>query len=316
MAKKRQKDDEPKKRRRKDDDDGADEKPKSNLALILVGVGALLLCCCGVGGVGGGGWFFRDKLGLTKAPPKKDDFNKDAIVLDGPKDRDVDNKPGPKIDPRKPDFVTTAEALFKEFDSKDNSAAKAKYQGKIIEVTGEVQNVVNRTRFTLVGDKTVIRPGVKTHNISCEVMPEYEEKAVALAVGQKVKVIGRYKSALILSVRLSDCSLEEFGQSNVPLVSLDEIAAEYDKSAKAAKKKYDSMDMIVTGVIEKIDRAPDDSALLTMKTARPRPRVFVVVSRLGALRTGQQIEFRANMPISSYRNNELHIIMRSLVRAK
>ena len=85
-------------------------------------------------------------------------------------------------------------------------------------------------------------------------------------------------------MRLSDCSLEEFGKSNVPLVSIDEIAAEYDRNAKAAKAKYDPMDMIVTGVIEKVERAPDDSGLLTMKMVRPRPRVFVIVSRRGALR--------------------------------
>ena len=194
MAKKRQKDEEPQKKRRhsEDDDDLAAEKPKSNLVLIRRRR-ALLLCCCGVGGVGGGGWLFRDKLGFTKVPLKKDDGNKEAIAFDGPRDRNVDVKPGPKPI-RKPDFVTTAEALFKEFDIKDNFAAKAKYQGKIIEVTGEVQNVANQTRFALVGDKTVFRPGGKTHNISCEVMPEYEEKAVALAVGQKVKVIGRFKT--------------------------------------------------------------------------------------------------------------------------
>ena len=133
---------------------------------------------------------------------------------------------------------TTADALTKDVIA-DDKAARAKYNGKVVEVEGEVEyanKVINANGFTMKGAKKKATDVVGV-TVICNVPKGAEGKAWRLGTGQKVKVTGTATLAA-LGVYLNDCTVEPLEPAKTPAVSARALAEEVVKDADAARKKY------------------------------------------------------------------------------
>lgn len=139
-----------------------------------------------------------------------------------------------------PAFSLTAEEFFLEFEN-DQNAAEAKYQGKVIELTGVVDLMSN---LEALGGMIHLSAGKKpAQGMWCATAhPEPWSKVVP---GQIVKLKGRSNR----SADLFDCVLLETGPYQAISISAKMLAGEYGTKPDAARKKYDRKYMKLTGEI-------------------------------------------------------------------
>ncbi len=117
------------------------------------------------------------------------------------------NKPHENIEKAKPDFVLTAQELYNEFIN-DHAATSAKYNGKVLELTGSLTKIEKPD--TLVLMVFVFNEGMfGDEGIRCTMLPSHNEKALSLAPGSIVKMKGYCAGFNEPDVILEKCSLVE-----------------------------------------------------------------------------------------------------------
>jgi hypothetical protein len=154
---------------------------------------------------------------------------------------------------------TTAEALTKDVIA-DQKAAEGKYNGKVVEVEGEVEfanKVLNANGFSLKGAKKKPTDVVGV-TVICNVPKGAEGKAWRLGSGQKVKVTGT-ATVTALGVYLADATVEPLEPAKSAKVSATDLAGEFAKDADAARKKYQGpngapKEIIVDGTVAAVEK--------------------------------------------------------------
>jgi hypothetical protein len=160
---------------------------------------------------------------------------------------------GPQAGARKPDFTLTAEEFTREF-LKDKDAAKKKYEGKRVEITGEVSGVsspdAGKTAVVQLQGAKKDKDDIVGTLVQVALRPEFTRTGLHLSSKQKVKVTADYEIFLSFFVNLANGSLEELSKSELVSVGAPELAREFAKDAKAAAAKYTNKELLVTGEVE------------------------------------------------------------------
>jgi phage FluMu protein Com len=224
-------DDAPKK---KGKDRSDDDKPKKKTGMIVgIVLGVLLLCCCLP--TGGAGWFFWSAiskfLGFV-----------DAVQTNIKKMEDKrKTKDGAKAIDTKPAFTRTALAMTQEFLDNEKNAT-AKYQDRLVEVTGEIWDVTPNKGFTLKGAKKDAKDALGI-SLVCDVRPSELNKVAGLANGNNVRVVGKVTRVIGIAVQLSDCTLTELAPKEKvkpPPVKLQKVHIIIDsRYAKTAISRFE-----------------------------------------------------------------------------
>lgn len=117
------------------------------------------------------------------------------------------NKPHADIEKAKPEFVLSAQDLYNEFKN-DLAATSTKYNGKVLELTGNLTKIEKPD--TLVLMVFVFNEGMfGDEGVRCTMLPNHNEKALALLPGALVKVKGYCAGFNDPDVILEKCSVVE-----------------------------------------------------------------------------------------------------------
>lgn len=158
-----------------------------------------------------------------------------------------------------PDFNLSA-ADFHAEHKKGNLALAQKYAGKVIEVQGVVKNVgrnVSKMPYIALEAEDLL-------GVMCFTMDKKPWERVA--VGQKVKVRGKFPEAVI-GVTLSDCEVAEAGEGAAATLPATDLARKYRADPDAVSKKYDKKSLIVFGEVVKKDYDEGGAPSLELKGA-------------------------------------------------
>lgn len=136
----------------------------------------------------------------------------------------------------------------------DEKAAQAKYNGKVVEATGEVEvanKVLNANGFSMKGAKKKPTDVIGV-TVICNVPKGAERKAWRLGTG----------NLTALGVYLTDCAVEELEPARTPRVTAKALAEEVLKDADAARKKYQTPEghpqaIIVDGTVAATEKSKD-----------------------------------------------------------
>jgi RecG-like helicase len=122
------------------------------------------------------------------------------------------NKKVAGLEDTQPDFTVNATNLYEEF-TKDENAATAKYNNKIVAVTGDIQDVkpVNDSTTTVL----LVAESSGLGTVKCTFIKEQAKQAAALQVKNKITVKGAYSGIskvedfgiILIDIELSRCVL-------------------------------------------------------------------------------------------------------------
>jgi putative nucleic acid binding protein len=157
----------------------------------------------------------------------------------------------------RPDFALTSVAFGEEY-RKNKKDAEAKYNGKIIELSGTIagigRNVSKEAHITLDGAKGELL-GVMCHTTDPEPWLKY-------ARGQKVRIRGRGPD-FSFGAALIECEVMEAGPNPASVLTADQFAREYGADPEAAGKKYEKQHIILTGEI--INKTVNDVGAISLE---------------------------------------------------
>ena len=102
------------------------------------------------------------------------------------------NKPHKNIADANPDQVTTANKLYEEYTA-DENASNAKYLDKVIELTGNVQNLNLENKLE---PNVVLMAAEGEGTVTCGFKPEMLDKINKLEAGTTIKIKGQCKGML------------------------------------------------------------------------------------------------------------------------
>ena len=107
-----------------------------------------------------------------------------------------------KISVSTPDYVLSANTLFREYDT-NSVAADAKYEGKIVKVSGTIQNIgkdIMDTAYLVIGGSGFL------DGVQC-MLPRGQEDLVArVSKGQYVTLKGKVSGQIMGNVIVNNCS--------------------------------------------------------------------------------------------------------------
>jgi hypothetical protein len=196
----------------------------------------------------------------------------------------------------KPDFTLTAKEFREEWD-KDKQAVNAKYKDKVLEVTGTVigLHVASDGKSTLVleGEPKSVK------NVFC--YPTDPKPWNKVTPGQTAKVKGKLPP-FPNDAALIDCTIGEVTGDPSPTVSAADLAREFAADDNAARQKYGSKYLIVTGEVEsvQVDRAKGSVvALKTGAATRVSCSFTEAPKALEGLKPGQQVKLLARISLGS-----------------
>jgi hypothetical protein len=162
-------------------------------------------------------------------------------------------KDGAAADPKKeaaaplgkPDVTMDAVAWHAEF-KKDNKAAKQKYKGKVVELTGTVRDLTDDP----YGNVGYIYLEVKGDILGVRVATKDKKPWLTVAQGSQIKVKGKEPEAG-LPADLFEAEIVDAGP-NPAMLSAEQLAKEYTADRKATAAKYNEKRVNVEGeVVEK-----------------------------------------------------------------
>lgn len=154
----------------------------------------------------------------------------------------------------KADFTVKAQDLTKEADA-DRKAATAKFDDKIIEVSGTVFRSepapFGGQWFTYLRGHDIPNDFFGCKQVDCQFAPDspFHAKAELLSKGQEVKIRGKFYGIFDYGIRLDKCELVEAGPDPIIKIAAPELTAAYAADAAAADKKYKGKQLIVDGVV-------------------------------------------------------------------
>jgi flagellar basal body-associated protein FliL len=105
-------------------------------------------------------------------------------------------KPHRDISSAKPDFVTTVADMIEAFE-KNDSIAHAMYNNKVIQFTGVVHSLLESDSLVSL----MFDPGA-TFTVTCEMLPNQEEKARNISAGTSVTIKALYVGYLYDAILL------------------------------------------------------------------------------------------------------------------
>jgi hypothetical protein len=117
----------------------------------------------------------------------------------------VYNKPHPDYENLKPDYSLTAKALFDEFTA-NSPAAQQKYNGKMVEITGEVTGMEATDSITII-IFAFSKGDFGDEGVRCTVLPKFNDAARKLQMGTPVKIKG-YCTGFTGDVIFEQCTVE------------------------------------------------------------------------------------------------------------
>jgi hypothetical protein len=98
------------------------------------------------------------------------------------------NKPHPDFEKLSPDYQLKAEAFYNEY-IKEKVTADVKYNGKIVELSGNISNI--ESIDTLVVASFVFKQGdFGDEGIRCTMLKKFNEETKKIALGSEVKIKG------------------------------------------------------------------------------------------------------------------------------
>jgi hypothetical protein len=164
---------------------------------------------------------------------------------------------------RKPTVKIGAEKLLKEVLANPKAAA-AKYEGKVIAVSGPALMTTyhaqqlhdGKNQLSIIaGQKTPKDVGFNLF-VEGELAPGLAAKAWMLALGQKIEMIGKVTSVKEDRVTMEDCTYRELEKITLPRITAKNLVAAYLKDPRRADATYGSgnksKQMFLTGVIREI----------------------------------------------------------------
>ncbi len=80
-----------------------------------------------------------------------------------------------------------------------------------------------------------------------------ESKAVALTKGQSIKVRGRCNGGGDAILYITDCQSIDIGPDPAVAVTAEQLTADFAKDAKAAEDKYKGKQLIVEGIVKRVE---------------------------------------------------------------
>ena len=98
----------------------------------------------------------------------------------------VYNKPHKDIEAAQTDIVTTENDISKAFEE-DASASNTTYNNKVVELTGTVSEIIKDDSLS-----SIVFNGSENYTITCEVLPSYNDQALQLSAGEKIRIKGLY----------------------------------------------------------------------------------------------------------------------------
>ena len=109
------------------------------------------------------------------------------------------NKPHEGVGDEKPKYNVTASAIVSEYDS-DETAANAKYLGKVVEVKGVISEKLKDEKGKII----ITLQGEDLSGVGCVFDPKSQSEIAGLHEGQEITVKGRVTGRL-MDVELTDC---------------------------------------------------------------------------------------------------------------
>jgi hypothetical protein len=218
---------------------------------------------------------------------------------------------------QKAHFSLNAEPFAKEFTA-DQEIAKSKYEDKVVELTGKVNDVSGFYGTRIV---TVIigRVGVSGTFIQCFLAPEYKAKGLHLSINQKVRITGGFECAPVYIV-LGNCKLEELSKSEILHIRSGDLIKEFSKDPKAATEKYRDQWVIVSGEVEDL---PQDGGFYKAKLKGDGKKWISVTfappwqsDEQSFLKKGQMVRLRGQFPLQFTDNKEIALYGGFIVEAQ
>jgi hypothetical protein len=167
--------------------------------------------------------------------------------------RPVKDPAPPDVTDTPPKFTLTADELAREYQ-KDRAAADKKYDGAVIEVSGEVSMVGTN----LAGDALVFL----NDRLTCATVDK--EPWASVSKGQKVTIKGAWLQSRG-SASLEGCVIVEKGPNPATVLTAEQLAAEYAAGRQAAINKYKEKYLIVTGEVVTKDENRAGAPVLRLK---------------------------------------------------
>jgi len=204
-------------------------------------------------------------------------------------------------------FAITALQLAEEFE-KDSKAARQKYQGKVIDLSGRIDRL---NRNIGGGDAFVVLDGGK-EGVRCVTVDKQPWNKVV--PGQKVKLRGTLADNS--TPMLLQCEILETGESPALVVTAEQLAKEAAADAEGTDKKYKGKPLIVTGEIVELKPAKGEE-YLKLKGDDQR-KVYCVFPLQGdmiaGLKEGQRVKILGQY--SGTHNKTVDLILCFVMRDK
>ncbi|HSG30894.1 MAG TPA: hypothetical protein VLB82_05045 [Thermodesulfobacteriota bacterium] len=124
-----------------------------------------------------------------------------SILAIGTTDTDVDTK---KVQSQSPAYTLTANQLYNEYKNNE-VAADSKYKGKIVVVSGTVQDIgkdIMNEAYIVIGGTGLL------DGVQCMFTKGQQSSVAKLSKGQQVKVKGEVSSLTLGVVLLFRCSVQ------------------------------------------------------------------------------------------------------------
>jgi hypothetical protein len=189
--------------------------------------------------------------------------------------------------PGKPDFIMTMPELAEDYD-KDRAAARQKYDGKVVEVTGTVSNV-GYMNPSAIGNLTFYsRQGI---TLQVKLRNEYHAKAYRLSMGQKIKVVATFAEAFGAMPIVDNGVLTELEPSTIIEISADDLAKKFRDDRFKAEEEFRNKTLLVTGPLQETRRDKNYGFVLTLKTSG-EPVVKVNTWKEANAEVGEKVTLR------------------------
>jgi hypothetical protein len=162
--------------------------------------------------------------------------------------------PRPDLSKAKPDFSLTAEAFAKEVN-KDREAARKKYGGKVIDVSGVVGALMQYSKAP------ALMFAVDRAPLTGVVFLADVEPWATVSPGQEVKLRGRLPREELDQSLLRDCTVIDKGPNPAATITAEQLAQECAVSPEAANKKYKDKHLYITGEVTALKEGGQDGSL-------------------------------------------------------
>jgi len=159
-------------------------------------------------------------------------------------------KDNPKVDVPKPEFTLTADEYVADIE-KDKQAAKAKYQGKLIELSGTVRAIQGGVPARETG---IVNLGATNSMFGVNCSMTEKEPWARVSPGQQVRIRGKADTSGI--PYLWNSMIVEQGPNPAVKISDADLAKEFVGDKKKTNQKYAAKYMIVEGEI--VDKKEHD----------------------------------------------------------